>query len=147
MPHHELDWEDTLTRAGLRVTRQRQVVLDAVCAGDGHTPIGEIFARAKRQDPEIQLSTIYRTLRTFADLGIVLTVPSTDGELLYEVRHASPHHHLICKQCGGQTQLAAEIAAAMVVEVEQTHGFAVALDHLVLWGICASCRASREATD
>lgn len=139
MPHHKPDWEAVLTEAGLRVTRQREIVFDAVGAGEGHTSLGEIYARAKRRDPSIRLSTIYRSLRVFAELGVVLTAPSGDGELLYEVRHASPHHHLICRLCGVQLPLASEIASNMVREVQRVHGFEVELDHLVLWGVCQAC--------
>jgi Fur family ferric uptake transcriptional regulator len=142
--HTTLNWEKTLADAGMRVTRQREVVLDAVCAGDGHTPIGDIVARAKQVDASIDLSTVYRALKVFTDLGIVLTVPSGEGEQLFEIRHATPHHHLVCKTCGVERPLAPAIADSMVQQILNHQEFAVELDHLVLWGTCRQCRASEQ---
>ena len=141
MTHTTLNWEKTLAAAGKRVTRQREIVLDAVCAGGGHTSIGDIVARAKQVDASIDLSTVYRALKVFTELGIVLTVPSGEGEQLYEIRHATPHHHLVCKTCGAELPLATEIADGMVKHIREDQGFAVELDHLVLWGTCSHCLA------
>jgi Fur family ferric uptake transcriptional regulator len=126
------------------VTRQRLIVLEAVYGGGGHTAIGDIYTRARREDPKIDLSTIYRALRVFTDLGIVLTAPSGEGEQLYEVRHATPHHHLVCRTCGKEFPLPDDIAAGMVRRVEEESGFSVDLDHLVLWGTCRACRTRKR---
>lgn len=139
MTHSNLEWEAILNDAGLRATRQRGIVLEAANTG-GHISVGDIYARAKQLDPTIRLSTVYRTLRVFSDLGVVLTIPSGDGELLYEVRHATPHHHLVCKRCGVQVTLAKEVAMNVIQDVEERHGFQVDLDHLILWGTCTQCR-------
>jgi Fur family transcriptional regulator, ferric uptake regulator len=145
--HTTLNWERTLAAAGKRVTRQREVVLDAVCAGGGHTSIGDIVARAKQVDGSIDLSTVYRALKVFTELGIVLTVPSGEGEQLFEIRHATPHHHLVCKTCGTELPLATRIADGMVEHIREEQGFAVELDHLVLWGMCRTCQNLEPARD
>lgn len=127
------------------MTRQRRIVLDAVYAGGGHTAIGDIYSRVRQRDPGIDLSTVYRALQVFADHGIVLTAPSGDGEQLYEIRHVTPHHHLVCRSCGNEIPLPDDIAMAMVQQIEAESGFAVALDHLVLWGMCRECRDASRA--
>lgn len=139
------NWEQLLADAGLRVTRQRRIVLEAVHAGGGHEAIGDIYLRAKQRDPKIDRSTVYRALRILADRSIVLTASSGNGELLYEVRHATPHHHLVCRSCGEAFPLADDIAQAMVQQIRASHGFAVELDHLTLWGTCVRC-AEKHAT-
>lgn len=146
MTHTTLNWEQTLANAGMRVTRQREIVLDAVCAGAGHTAIGDIYARVKQRDPSLDLSTVYRALRVFTELGIVLTVPSGDGEQLFEIRHANPHHHLVCKTCGVELPMSREVVHSLVEQIEAKQGFAIELDHLVLWGRCRSCQKSYVAS-
>jgi Fe2+ or Zn2+ uptake regulation protein len=141
MTHTTLNWERTLADAGMRVTRQRATVLDAVCAAGGHTPIGDILLRARKLDPTIDLSTIYRALKVFQDLGIVLTATASDGEVFYEIRHQEPHHHLICRMCGNEISVSGEIVAAMAEQIATVHGFVIEPDHLVLWGTCARCRS------
>lgn len=147
MAHPAPNWEHILADAGLRVTRQRLIVLDAVSTGEGHTAIGDIYTRARKQDPGIDLSTVYRALRVFADRGIVLTAPSGDGEQLYEIRHTTPHHHLVCKSCGSEFPLPDDIATAMMQRINAESGFAVELDHLVLWGTCRACRETPMLRD
>ncbi len=142
MTHTTLNWERTLAGAGMRVTRQRATVLDAVCGAGGHTPIGDILLRARKLDPTIDLSTIYRALKVFQDLGIVLTATASDGELFYEIRHQEPHHHLICRTCASEISVSGEIVATMTKQIEEAHGFTIEPDHLVLWGTCTSCKAS-----
>lgn len=145
MTHETLFWENVLREAGYRVTRQRQVILDAVCAGAGHTSLGEVYARAHRADPALDRSTVYRALKLFVGVGIVVAADTGDGETLYEIRHHEPHHHLVCRECGSQQEIPGEALKGMIARVRREHGFEVATDHLVLFGVCAACSA-REIT-
>ncbi len=56
MSHHQLDYVTSLRAQGFRVTPQRQTILDAVCAGDGHTSLPEIYARVQAVSPAINLA-------------------------------------------------------------------------------------------
>ncbi len=140
MSHHNLNWEETLWAAGHRVTRQRAQILDAVCAGDGHTPLGEIYARVRRADRSIDRSTVYRVLHLFVELGVVLAADTGGGETVYEIVKPQPHHHLVCRGCGSEWEIGETELGAMAKQVERDHGFRVETDHLVLFGRCAECR-------
>jgi Fe2+ or Zn2+ uptake regulation protein len=142
MSHNTIPWEYVLSAAGHRVTRQRAAILDAVCEGHGHTPIGEIYLRARRHDPHIDRSTVYRTLRLFTELGIVVTADTGDAETYYEVAKPRPHHHLVCRQCGREIEIDHSALTAMFGQIEQQYGFHVVMDHLVLFGLCQECAQS-----
>ena len=142
MTHHQLGWEAVMNRAGRRVTRQRTTILDAVCAGNGHTTIGEIFARARRADPAIDQSTVYRALRVFSEVGLVHTGEAVDGERIYAVRSLDRHHHLRCRVCGNEQQIDEAAIAPIFKALALQFGFEVESDHLLLNGRCAACRAS-----
>jgi len=135
-----MNWEQTLWAAGHRVTRQRALILDAVCAGDGHTPLGDIYARVQRADCSIDRSTVYRALHLFVELGIVLAADTGGGETVYEIAKPRPHHHLVCRACGREREIGESTLATMFDQIETEHGFRVATDHLVLFGTCAECR-------
>lgn len=139
MTHNQLRWEQTLWSAGHRVTRQRADILEAICAGDGHTPLGEVYARVRKTDRMIDRSTVYRAVRLFVDLGIVVAADTGDGETYYEVAHLEPHHHLVCRSCGGEWEIGEKALQAMIAEVALHHDFRVDTDHLVLFGRCANC--------
>jgi len=86
MTHNSLHWEQVLWSAGHRVTKQRALILNAVCAGEGHTPLGDIYMRVRRADRSIDRSTVYRALRLFIELGLVVAADTGTGETYYEVR-------------------------------------------------------------
>jgi len=140
MTHDQLRWEEMLWDAGYRVTRQRALVLDAVCAGDGHTAFGDIYLRVQRLDPTIDRSTVYRALRLFIELGLVLPAETGGDETYYEVARPQPHHHLVCRQCNNEWEIDGEALQTMFQEVEARHAFEVRTDHLVLFGTCSGCR-------
>lgn len=140
MTHQTLDWERALWEAGYRVTRQRAVILNGVCAGDGHTSLGEIYARVRHADDSIDRSTVYRALRLFVALGIVLAADTGTGETLYEVARPHPHHHLVCRRCGREEEIGQAALRVMNEQIERDHGFRVATDHLVFFGECVTCR-------
>lgn len=142
MTHDQQRWEARLWAAGHRVTRQRAVILDAVCSGGGHTTLPDVYARVRAIDRSIDRSTIYRALRLFVDLGIVLQADTGGDELLYEIPHHAPHHHLVCRVCDQQWEIDDAAFRSMQRDIEQRHGFHVATDHLVLFGTCATCVAS-----
>ena len=140
MTHNTLRWEDRLWQAGHRVTRQRAIILDAVCAAGGHTSLGDIYLRVRKIDPTIDRSTVYRALRLFVDLEVVLLAETGGAETLYEVAGLEPHHHLVCRTCGGEWDIGSPALESMFEQVEHEHGFTVNTDHLVLFGCCRNCR-------
>lgn len=139
MTHQAMGWEQRLGAAGHRVTRQRALILDAVCAGDGHTPLGDIYARVQQADRSIDRSAVYRALHLFVELGIVLAADTGGGETVYEIAKPHLHHHLVCRVCGREEEIGEGALGAMFDQVRQDHGFRVATDHLVLFGWCADC--------
>lgn len=137
--HQGLHWEKVLWAAGHRVTRQRALILDAVCAGEGHTPLSEIYVRVHHLDHSIDRSTVYRALHLFIGLGLVLVANTGNGETCYEIKKPQSHHHLICRQCGKEQEIGDPVLGAMFAEVSRQYGFRISTDHLVLFGLCADC--------
>lgn len=142
MSHHQTAYEDILRAAGHRVTRQRILILDAVCDGGKHTAFGEIYARLRAVDPSIDRSTLYRTLKLFIRLGLVVSAKSGTGETTYEIAAPQPHHHLVCRDCGAEQEISGEVMQAMSDAILSRYGFNVEAAHLMLSGMCATCRAS-----
>lgn len=140
MTHHLLRWEEKLWASGHRVTRQRALILDAVCAAGGHTPLGEVYARVLRANRSIDRSTVYRALRLFVELGLVVVADTGGGETSYEITKPQPHHHLVCRRCASEEEIGDPTLQAMFDQVFRRHGFEVAADHLVLFGLCEACR-------
>jgi Fur family ferric uptake transcriptional regulator len=140
MAHENLDYETVLRNAGHRVTRQRLVILDAVCEGRGHTTLKQVFSRVRQVDDTIDQSSLYRTLKLFVDLGLVVSATTDDGETWYEIARPRPHHHLICRNCGKQQEIGHDVVQAMSDMLLRQYGFEAQPSHLVIAGLCADCR-------
>lgn len=142
MSHYNTDYVGIMRRAGHRVTAQRVFILDAVCEGNGHTTLGQIYARLHKVDSTIDRSTVYRTLKLFIKLGLAVSADTGSGETLYEIPHTRHHHHLVCRVCGQQWEVEQSALNTAFDSLYQSHGFRVESDHLILFGTCAQC-ASR----
>ncbi len=139
MSHHHIAYEDVLRAAGHRVTPQRILILDAVCDGASHTTLGEIYARVRVHNPSIDRSTLYRTLKLYVELGLVVSAEPGDGEIYYEIAKPQRHHHLVCRKCGRGQEIDHAIIHSMFDQLREVYRFSADSDHLVIMGICADC--------
>lgn len=86
-----------LKRHGMKSTQGRIQVLDALIRSPDPLSVETLFLHT---DKAVDLSTIYRTLKDFAEKEIVDTVSLEKNKQLYEIKHGrSHHHHIICTQC------------------------------------------------
>lgn len=143
MTHHRLNYVEALHTYGFRVTPQRMTVLDAVCRAGGHVRPAKILALAREEDPQIDRSTVYRSLEVLVKAGLVLTAAGESGmDTLYEIVQESPHHHLRCTVCGRETELDGESAARLFVNLEKETGYRLTGNHLMLAGVCPECQGT-----
>jgi Fur family ferric uptake transcriptional regulator len=139
MSHSSYNYTRVLREAGFRVTDQREVILDAICLGAGHSTLKEIFLRAQERIPSLDRSSVYRTLKLFMELGLVVAGVSSEGEDVYEIAQAHPHHHLICRQCGTEQEIAHDVIQGLYDAMRERYRFRITSDHMVLFGICEHC--------
>lgn len=147
MSHENMDYEGVLHAAGHRVTPQRVLILDAVCEGRGHTTLKQVYTRVRHMDDTIDQSSVYRTLRLFTELGLVISADTPSGETVYEIPKPKPHHHLACRVCGKEEEIGQDAIEATVAFVLERYGFTVDVEHLVLTGVCKDCREQAEPLD
>lgn len=139
MTHNSFDYKAYLRARGHRVTPQRELILDAICAANGHTTLDEIFNRARVKDPDLNLATLYRTLEFLRETQLVVEAV-IKGQTVYEVAGITPHHHLICQKCGGVESLRHDLTAGFFAQVREVTGFDVEVNHLALFGTCRACQ-------
>lgn len=88
-----------LRSAGFRLTHQRLEVVREVASTDAHPDADWVFRRVRERVPTISLDTVYRTLGTLADLGLVNRVVGVSGAARFDA-NTTPHDHFICTECG-----------------------------------------------
>jgi Fur family ferric uptake transcriptional regulator len=139
MSQERMDYGTLLRRRGFRMTPQREIILDAIGAGHGHTAFDEIFARVQARSPAMNRATLYRTLEFLRQQQLIFSA-EIGGQTVYEIARDEPHHHLVCVNCGTTEELPHEEVKPFFDQLERQHGFSVRTNHLALFGLCRSCR-------
>ncbi len=97
---------DTLHASGYRLTAPRRKLVDVLLKAEAPLTAEEIYQLARRARLRANLSTIYRNLATFCDMGWLDAVPGANGERYYQV-HAAAQQRMavLCLDCGQMTTL------------------------------------------
>ena len=129
---------------GKRATNQRSLLLDILKQADGHLDADELFRRAKLKVPHISLSTVYRNLRLFKELGVITERHFVEEHHHYEVKPKADHHHLICLGCGQVTEFDSGQIAKIAKEIGLKYDFSVTGSDLHIEGYCPRCKKNKE---
>jgi Fur family ferric uptake transcriptional regulator len=133
---------DQLRGSGCRITTARRSVLAAlVDAGADHLTADQLTARIHRTNPDLHVSTIYRTLDLLEEHGAVVRAGFVDGAATYHLAD-DRHHHAVCEGCGSTIELSDRIFAPVISRLRRDHGFVAAPRHVTIAGRCRRC-ASR----
>jgi Fur family ferric uptake transcriptional regulator len=132
--------ERRLRAAGKRITPQRKLVLDILARASGHLNAGDIYDRGRRKDTSLSLSTVYRTLSTLKETGVVRELHLDDEQHHYELDAKDDHSHLVCLACGHVIEVEAAALTEMAAALGERHGFEIASAQIELTGYCVHCR-------
>jgi Fur family peroxide stress response transcriptional regulator len=134
---------------GMKATPQRVAILRALRQSHGHPGPELVYAAVKSELPSVSLATVYKTLDTLEQHGVIEEVTLKAESKRYDANLA-PHHHVVCLRCKAIEDIADDEAARVMPKVPA--GFQVRFSRLQILGVCATCsagetRALREATD
>jgi Fur family ferric uptake transcriptional regulator len=136
-PHRSaVQLADRLRERGMRMTPQRQRVVDAVTVLVHATP--DQVAEAV---PEVDLTTVYRTLETLEQIGVLAHTHLGHGAPSYRLA-ADDHIHVVCHSCSSVVDAPAGLAEELFGRLESERGFTVDRSHFTVFGTCAACAAA-----
>ncbi len=144
--HDREEHSRRLRAAGQRVTPQRLIILGAFVDPDEHLSAEEVYERVEPQVPGVNRSTVYRTLETFRDLGLICETDLGGGTREYQLLEQNRHHHLICRSCRHMSELDDDLVRPLRAAISERHGFQVTIDHLALFGLCSHCARVAAST-
>lgn len=128
-----------LTDRGYRLTPQRMMVVAAVEDADDHISAEEIYEQVIKRYPQMNISTVYRTLELMKAEGLVTETDMGDGRVRYHCMGKGHHHHLICQKCGRIIDVEEEVVNPLWADIKRKYGFKVGMKHMALFGICKQC--------
>jgi Fur family ferric uptake transcriptional regulator len=129
---------ETLRARGLRLTAQRQLVLEAVYRL-GHATPDQVHAEVARTAAGINITTVYRTLELLEELGLVTHTHLSHGAPTYHGVSEEQHVHLVCRTCGGVDDIPAGVLDGLAQTLEREKSFSVDRGHVALFGVCGQC--------
>ncbi|WP_156936564.1 Fur family transcriptional regulator [Chelativorans sp. J32] len=127
-------YEEELRRAGVRITRPRQVILGILSETEDHPDAMEIFNRASEVDPSISLSTVYRTMKLLEELGAIHRHAFEGGRARFEQASSQHHDHLIDIDTGDVIEFHSTKIEALQDEIARSLGYDIVHHRLELYG-------------
>ena len=128
----------TLHERGLRMTPQRQLVLDAV-RELGHATPEQVCSQVQRAAPAVNITTVYRTLDLLERLGLVRHTHLGHGAPNYSAQEHE-HVHVVCHGCGTVTEAPTTLMSDLAGRLDTALGFELDVSHVALSGLCRNCR-------
>lgn len=141
----DIQINDILRKNQLSVTGSRKRILELFLMSNGALAHADI---EKKTGEKFDRVTVYRTLQTFLEKGIIHTIPTPDNTVLYalckdncsEGHHHDNHVHFVCHECGTTTCL----PDVTIPEVKLPKGFMPEEFQMVVTGLCAACRRQQN---
>jgi Fur family ferric uptake transcriptional regulator len=128
------DYERQLRRAGVRITRPRQVIIDLLGKMEDHPDAMEIYRRAVALDPTISLSTVYRTMKLLEGFGAIHRHAFEGGPSRFENASGEHHDHLIDIETGDVIEFKSDRIEQLQDEIARELGYDIVHHRLELYG-------------
>lgn len=132
---------EVLRSRGLRMTPQRQLVLDAV-RQLGHATPEQVHAAVQQVADSVNITTVYRTLELLEELRLVTHTHLSRNAPTYHAIEEQQHIHLVCRNCGMVEGVDLAVLAPLAQQLAQQHGFQLDVGHVAFFGYCANCETT-----
>jgi len=123
-----------------RTTEKRRLLLEIIRQADGHLDADVIHRQARQKLPGISLSTVYRALQLFKELGLVVEHQLDGMRRCYEAMPRSKHHHFVCLGCGRVFEFKCLSTKRLKSKISKEEGFKVTDAEVRLVGYCSECQ-------
>ena len=130
---------EKLKRAGYKLTRPRQAVIEVLESNPEHLNHNQILAEGQKIYPQLSRATVYRTMEILVGLRLVRPLYMTDPTQRF-VSAAGGHHHLICSNCGATIEFDYCTADELAQKLSEEYQFEIHSHLLEFQGICRACR-------
>jgi Fur family ferric uptake transcriptional regulator len=131
----------------IHLTTARKAVLEILESSGEHLTAAQVHARLTERLPSLNLSTVYRSLDYLVEYERITVADIGVGSPVYERLSETPHHHLVCLNCGHILTLENELVAPFFKSLKTEKNFQIQTNHLVLYGLCDHCQENPPPKD
>jgi Fur family ferric uptake transcriptional regulator len=134
-----------LKEKDLKLTAQRELILETFLNHRGHVSAEELYQKAKEKQAHVGFATVYRTLKHLTQCGLARELDFGDGRIQYEPEFNRQHHdHMICTKCGTYIEFLNPQIEELQEQVSRKHGFKITSHRMQLYGLCQKCQKSAK---
>jgi len=126
---------------GGRVTTPRRAIVTALVDADNHVTADDLADAVQQAHPDVARSTVYRTLDTLTEMGVIDHAHLGHGPAIYHFTERT-HHHLVCQNCGRVIELPLAVLTPLQDSVARDYHFHIDATHFAIAGHCAECLSS-----
>jgi Fur family ferric uptake transcriptional regulator len=127
----------------MRMTHQRELILDYLLKTDHHVGMEEIYKALRHNG--VGKVTVFRALKMLEEAHLIDKFSSSDGRPRYEINFERPHHdHLICIQCGAIQEIQWPEVEKIQEKACKKLGFTPTFHRHEIFGRCKACQDKDE---
>jgi len=123
----------------LRMTKQRQVILDELRSVTSHPTADDMYDMVRRRLPNVSLGTVYRNLEVLAGSGVVQKIDVGGSKKRFD-GNTEAHDHLRCTACGRVDDILINTETDFEEMAALLTGYTVLRHRLEFIGICPQCQ-------
>lgn len=123
---------------GCKATPQRIAICRFALRTRDHPNAQRIYHEVKALFPTISLATVYKTLQTLTELGLIQELDFPNGQARFD-SYMKPHLNLVCTQCGNIQDVNERSAEEIVERAASAAKFKATGQRLDIYGICQKC--------
>lgn len=138
-----LNFRKTCRHHKLRVTSQRVLIYKELIKSEDHPSADVLYERISSNNPEVSFDTVYRTLATFAELGLIDRVDGFGTSMRFDPA-IGKHHHFRCRQCGRIIDFESDSYNQLAIPKEIEKECEVLKLQITIEGFCSQCKKKKN---
>jgi Fur family ferric uptake transcriptional regulator len=131
--------KEILKEKGIKITKGRTEILNILKNSENSLSAEKIYQIYRKNNININLSTIYRTLELFEEKEIIEKITLNDGVFSYKLKSKTHRHHLECDICHKEVEIPCPMLQIEEM-VQNRTGFTLTTHDLVMKGVCKDCK-------
>lgn len=131
---------EKLKNNNIRLSHQRLKVLEYMTTSRLHPTADQIYTSLHEEIPTLSKTTVYNTMNSLEEAGIVKIVNIDDNEVRYDII-TNNHGHFKCKSCHAIYDFEVDLDNFASSELQ---GFEIDNKKLYFDGICPSCLEKKK---
>ncbi|MDH5523204.1 MAG: transcriptional repressor [Desulfobulbaceae bacterium] len=130
---------DQIDCSSLRITKQRQLILDELMSVKSHPTADELYQMVRKRLPKISLGTVYRNLEIMSDCGVIQKLDIGGTQKRFDA-NAETHYHVRCAKCGKVDDIDMPPDRSVEKEAGKLSKYTIIRHRLEFTGICPACK-------